>query len=165
MKKCVTCQVLKPLEEFARHRAQADGKQSRCKSCFQEWYAANRVEARAEIDKRRQRVRAEVQQRLIRHLIDHPCVDCGEADVRVLDFDHRQGVDKRFNIAQMMTGGHRWQSVEAEISKCDVRCANCHRRITSERGGWWKQAVFEEAAKQSRDDTHGRLLSLRPRSS
>jgi len=65
-------------------------------------------------------------------LLDHPCVDCGETDIRQLTFDHiPQRGRKRFNISQ----GANWsiESLEAEILKCEVRCKSCHRKKTAER--------------------------------
>ena len=54
------------------------------------------------------------------------CVDCGYKDhPAALDFDHKDGVDKRYNIAAIPM--YRWETIEAEIAKCEVRCANCHR--------------------------------------
>jgi len=54
------------------------------------------------------------------------CVDCGYNKHAVaLDFDHRQEEEKLFNIG--MEPNRRWSDIEAEIAKCDVRCANCHR--------------------------------------
>lgn len=61
-------------------------------------------------------------QLVLAHLADHPRVDCGETDVVVLDFDHRE--NKSFGIANMMQFA-RWARIAAEIAKCDVRCANC----------------------------------------
>lgn len=60
------------------------------------------------------------------------CVDCGEKDLRVLDFDHVRGV-KIDHIGRMVSGYCSVSTLYAEIDKCEVRCANCHRRITSER--------------------------------
>ena len=68
------------------------------------------------------------------YLEQHPCVDCGNTDVRVLDFDHVRGT-KLFNISAA-AGRKRHVSqamLEAEIAKCEVRCANCHRIVTHER--------------------------------
>jgi hypothetical protein len=28
--------------------------------------------------------------------------------------------------------------LKAEIAKCQVRCANCHRRRTAAQFGWWR---------------------------
>ena len=71
---------------------------------------------------------------------DHPCVDCGETDPIVLEFDHLG--DKSFCIG---TGfrDRNWQSVLDEIAKCDVVCANCHRRRTARRGGFARAVVAQ----------------------
>lgn len=62
------------------------------------------------------------------------CVDCGyRRHMMALDFDHRPGVDKCFNISSS-TGLHVAEDrFWAEIAKCDVRCSNCHRVITTAR--------------------------------
>jgi hypothetical protein len=60
------------------------------------------------------------------------CVDCGEKDLRVLDFDHVRGT-KTFNIGRGKNGSKTIRAIYAEIDKCEVRCANCHRRITYDR--------------------------------
>lgn len=75
--------------------------------------------------------------RLTDYLAHHPCMDCGHTDVRVLEFDHIRG-KKSGNISKMMGLGYSWSTIEAEIAKCEVRCANCHRIKTSERHGSWR---------------------------
>jgi hypothetical protein len=59
----------------------------------------------------------------------HPCVDCGEADPVCLDFDHRDPALKVFAVARAFD--FSLKRVQAEIAKCDVRCANCHRKKTA----------------------------------
>ncbi len=77
------------------------------------------------------------------YLSIHPCVDCGETDIRLLEFDHVRG-HKTANISRLLTQGRNWSIIEAEIAKCEIRCANCHRKCTSERDGdWWKTAEVE----------------------
>jgi hypothetical protein len=56
----------------------------------------------------------------------HPCVDCGMADPRILDFDHVRGV-KKHNVSDLKSMHFCWETIQAEIEKCDVRCSNCHR--------------------------------------
>ena len=73
------------------------------------------------------------------YLADHPCVDCGEDDAVVLQFDHVRG-QKISSVAHMVWRLRPWADIEAEIAKCDVRCANCHTRRTAAQFGWWKAA-------------------------
>ncbi len=80
--------------------------------------------------KRRNRVNRERMALLVEYVRTHPCVDCGEADPLVLDFDHLR--DKEFTIARAF-GDVSLDNLLAEIAKCEVRCANCHRRKTAER--------------------------------
>jgi len=71
------------------------------------------------------------------YLSSHPCVDCGQTDIRVLEFDHVRG-QKTDEISHLLSQGCGWSRIQAEIAKCEVRCANCHRIKTSERGSWWR---------------------------
>jgi hypothetical protein len=74
----------------------------------------------------------------VEYLENHPCVDCGETNPVVLDFDHVKG-QKSFNIGRAISGSHRsWQKIMDEISKCEIRCANCHRKKTAIQFGWYK---------------------------
>jgi 5-methylcytosine-specific restriction endonuclease McrA len=77
---------------------------------------------------------------LVTYLREHPCVDCGEDDPVVLEFDHLR--DKKFSISEGLQG-RRWQDVLDEIAKCEVVCANCHRRRTAKRGGFARAAVAQ----------------------
>lgn len=78
-----------------------------------------------------------MRERLILHLLSHPCVDCGEADPVVLEFDHVVG-EKLSEVTTMCRANRSsWEAVEAEIKKCVIRCSNCHKRKTAmERGSW-----------------------------
>lgn len=60
------------------------------------------------------------------------CIDCGyNQHPEALDFDHLR--DKKFNISQAVNAMTSWPRIKAEVAKCEVRCANCHRVITAER--------------------------------
>ncbi|KQM82851.1 hypothetical protein ASE68_05945 [Agromyces sp. Leaf222] len=69
------------------------------------------------------------------YLSVHPCVDCGEADLRVLDFDHREHEHKDAEVMRLAQDGYSISRVMSEIAKCDVRCRNCHARVTYARQG------------------------------
>jgi len=61
------------------------------------------------------------------YLSDKNCTDCGISDSRVLEFDHIS--DNKFKDISRMTGGstYSWKRILEEISKCEIRCCNCHR--------------------------------------
>ncbi len=69
---------------------------------------------------------------LYEHLQRSGCVDCKCADLAVLDFDHEG--PKRFNVTRGAWNGFGLARLSEEIEACAVRCANCHRRKTAERG-------------------------------
>jgi hypothetical protein len=132
LKRCSTCALWKPLDAFNKLSRAKDGRQWSCRACNAAWHAENKERHNALIHARRDRLRVANQERLFRYLDDHPCVDCGEDDILVLEFDHLR--DKRAAVTQM-PGSHEWSAIEAEIEKCDVVCANCHRRRTAMRAG------------------------------
>ena len=109
-----------------------------CKLCMREYgkahYAAN---PQAYIDKASAwnvKTRKVVYDEWLAYMLEHPCVDCGEADPVVLTFDHVRG-SKCGNISKMMSDC-TWSTILVEIQKCDDRCANCHMRRTAKQLGW-----------------------------
>lgn len=79
----------------------------------------------------------EIYQKVV-ELKQNPCLDCCEMfDSVAMDFDHVKS-DKKFTISQMSSPSkkHRnftWDEIEAEINKCELVCANCHRIRTWKR--------------------------------
>lgn len=68
------------------------------------------------------------------------CMDCAVSDIRVLEFDHVIGA-KSFSISAGIRGEVPLHSLIAEMSKCDIRCSNCHRRRTAERAGFYRHRI------------------------
>lgn len=57
----------------------------------------------------------------------HGCADCGWAEwPRGLDWDHVRGAKIRI-VSTLIANGRPWTEVLAEMAKCEVVCANCHR--------------------------------------
>jgi hypothetical protein len=67
------------------------------------------------------------------------CVDCAESDLAVLEFDHVG--PKRANVSRLVWNGCSFAILDAEIAECEVRCANCHRRRTTERGAHYRHST------------------------
>ncbi|MBU1046677.1 hypothetical protein KKH36_02775 [Patescibacteria group bacterium] len=80
--------------------------------------------------KAQKRHRIKIRQEVLNFLTKKSCVDCGEKDPIVLDFDHIEKNKKFKSVARMLAGHYSWESVLKEINKCEIRCANCHRRRT-----------------------------------
>ena len=95
-----------------------------------EWYHRNR-EAEAEKQRVRKTSRAEKFKEYINHLKESTaCQDCGNFyKAYVMDLDHRDPKQKSFSVSKH-NGSKSWDTLLAEITKCDIVCANCHRERT-----------------------------------
>jgi hypothetical protein len=100
-------------------------------------YEKNREAMIARAREHTKRKRIELRAWVRDYLLSHPCVDCGEADPVVLEFDHRDPATKDENIADAISRrGWGLPRLQAEAEKCDVRCCNCHRRRTVAERHW-----------------------------
>lgn len=117
-----------------------------CVKCNREyqkaWYKANKAEHKARVGKRKRKIVAAVRDNLLKYFSEHACVDCGESDLRVLDFDHED--DKRTEVSNLMRYGYSWETILEEIQKCVVRCSNCHRKRTAKQFNWWRNKNFSK---------------------
>lgn len=63
-----------------------------------------------------------------------PCMDCGVSyPYYVMDFDHRGEDPKIDAVSRLANNGASDERLAAEIAKCDLVCANCHRQRTATR--------------------------------
>lgn len=76
---------------------------------------------------------------MLEYLNDKGCVKCGITDVRVLEFDHVDPATKSFSIARGIASTLSWENILAEIAKCQLLCANCHKIKTAEQQNWYKK--------------------------
>lgn len=145
MKMCSKCKVEKPRSEFYARKASRDGLQPHCKTCKKAtdkgWYADNKVAHGRNTKAWRKRREEANTRRLVAYLLEHPCIDCGEPDPLVLDFDHRG--DKKDAVTRLLSRTRAsWEIIWTEIQKCDVRCANCHRRKTAKEGNFLRFQIL-----------------------
>jgi hypothetical protein len=150
MKVCTRCGLpAEPVENFAIHNRARGTRQSICRSCQNEYvrahYRANRA---AYITKARVRITELIRingEFLIEYLRNHPCVDCDESDIivlefDVLEFDHLR--DKVADVSVLARGGYSIETIQKKIDKCEVVCANCHGRRTAKRAGTYRYLVI-----------------------
>ena len=142
--RCSRCGEFKPVSLFAWHRRDRGERDAYCRPCRaaykREHYLANRERYIAAANRRKAALIDERLQYLFGFFRKNPCVDCGETDPLVLEFDHL--ADKKFAISVGL-GTRPWEDLLREIDKCDVVCANCHRRRTIRRGGFRRAAVAQ----------------------
>lgn len=141
-KECTKCKVVKSGELFAKRSSSSDGLASWCKRCFADHAAKTYKINEAERDRKKRNKERLVdanKQKLWDYLLTHPCVDCNISDPRVLEFDHRDELEKSRNVTEMFQWS--WSTIEYEIAKCDVRCANCHRIRTQLQFGTWRGKI------------------------
>ncbi|SRR5258706_16097250 len=139
-KKCTICKDDKDLKEFNKNSSRNDGYNNICRKCSnrhsREYYKHNGDRMIKQIGKNNKKRIKENRLKIYEYYLKHPCIDCNEDDPIVLEFDHVRG--KKFKpVSELVGGGYSWNFIEKEIQKCDVRCANCHRRKTAKDYNWY----------------------------
>lgn len=136
------CNIDKPIDSYHKCGKNADGTdrvRARCKVCInklgREYNSREEVVLRT---KARDAIRDErylpTKEKVYDYLKNNPCVDCGEADILYLEFDHLR--DKIMGIGKLMQRRYKWEEIKKEIDKCEVRCVKCHRLKTATQFGW-----------------------------
>ncbi len=127
MKICTICKVNKTRENFAKNRSRSDGIQNICRPCKKKYDAVYFQKYKQEQLVRNRKHRKE--QRLVINEAKAKigCAFCEEFDFCCLDFHHCNG-DKKQCVSTMF-GRVGIEKLWAEIEKCEVVCANCHRKL------------------------------------
>ena len=93
------------------------------------WYQRNKDA----IKERRSQARSEARKWVYEYKKSHSkCTDCQVSyEPHVLDFDHL--ANNSFGISRAIQQGMAIDKIRAEIKKCEIVCANCHRERTRAR--------------------------------
>lgn len=138
---CSKCGKEKPIEEFGWKNSLLGKRHRVCKSCTavrsRKWYYENKEHHIQTVRANRQEYRQSAREYILDYLSTHPCVDCGETDPIVLEFDHVRG-EKSSELSRLIGRGKSLEAIKTEIEKCEVRCSNCHRRRTAKEQGWFR---------------------------
>jgi hypothetical protein len=135
MKQCSKCKTEKDTSQFSKNKTTKDGLQSYCKICatkiVKRHYRNNPDYTKNNANK----YLKERHEFIFNYLLSHPCVDCGEKNPILLDFDHIR--DKDRSISKLVSSKVKTETIKNEIKKCEVRCANCHRLKTAKTNNWY----------------------------
>lgn len=151
-KRCNVCKKIKPIKEFRLLNKNKLYRSYCCHPCEkkvqrQSWLK-NRAHYVANSYAAMKRRRLTGMLFVYGYLQEHPCVDCGEDNPIVLEFDHITGRKKQ-SISLLVCNGLSVEGITKEIKKCEVRCANCHRIKKATRPGtsyyekWQKLKALE----------------------
>lgn len=141
MKYCPVCKKEKDFSLFGLNKSSNDGYQSYCHSCAREYAQQNYQNKRQYYFDKEKRNKEHYlrwgRNYIWDYLLKHPCIDCGESDPLILEFDHVRGIKDKA-VLDMMASHVSKERLVAEINKCDIRCCNCHRRKSAFQLGWWR---------------------------
>lgn len=104
------------------------------RDAMRRWYARNRIEVlrkqaenREVAAERNKQSRRKKREWLNALKEANPCMDCGVSyPARVMDFHHVRE-EKIGNLGTMLSVSASWEELKAEVAKCEIICANCHR--------------------------------------
>lgn len=142
LRRCPRCRHRLPVSAFGRNRRNPDGISTWCRACSVKdarYRTTSCPERHARAKRRVMEKTLEGRAAVREYLRAHGCIDCGESDPDVLEFDHRvrRNGDRGLTIGRFILNPRR---LAEEMAACDVRCANCHRR----RHAWERRAMTYE---------------------
>ena len=131
--RCNRCREIKAATFFNWRWKNRGLRQRTCRTCQNEqkkqWYQRNKESHKRNVYQNKKRNIPTARNFIWQYLSVHPCVGCGETDPSVLKFDHVRG-KKRAEVTKMMPDGYSFGLIQAEIEKCVVLRANCHKNKT-----------------------------------
>lgn len=143
-KTCSICNENKDINLFYFKNKKLNQRHSACIECTKiyrkNYYQDNIVHFKTESPIYSKKMRDRNMQFVVDFLKMHPCIDCGEPDPVVLEFDHMK--DKIVSVTTLVGKCCSIETIKLEIEKCEVRCANCHRRKTALQLSWYKDIIF-----------------------
>lgn len=151
LRRCCRCKEAKPQEGFYPSMWNRPKHGIWCKSCHQAYGRARTPE-----QKRRG---YDAALRGLKRKYDwawdykqqRGCLDCGERHPACLDFHHRDQATKTMSVSECCRSNLTLDKILAEIAKCDLLCANCHRkRHYADKSGGFASLSDKMALRRSR---------------
>lgn len=143
---CTKCFLQKPIEDFPWKYKSLGKRHTAFKDCYakrsREWDEDNKDRQLENVRRNNQAYRVNAREYVLAYLLSHPCSECGETDPRVLEF-HHEG-EKSSEVIRLIGRGASLQALIAEIEKCTVLCANCHRKLTSDERDGLKGKAYSQ---------------------
>lgn len=152
---CSKCGENKDIDEFPFRNKAKGIRQNQCRSCVSAVSNSHYTRNKKYYLAKNKRLIMQNYLRVIEHLISHPCIDCCNDDIEVLQFDHLH--DKECEVSVMISKGCGWDKIAAEIEKCVVRCANCHIKRTRKQFSIYSRDIIRIREEISKIEYHKRI--------
>ena len=125
---CCRCGGEKDVEQFSFKNKKNNIRNSTCKECFKTvrrtWY----LKYKKQIIEKNTRNRNKNIEWFKEYRKKLKCIKCGENHISCLEFHHKNPKNKEYNVSSITSGTYGIETIMKEIKKCDVLCANCHRK-------------------------------------
>lgn len=104
-------------------------RQAYCVECTKEygreWHQKNKEKRIPKLRQQKKQRLDDTRNQVYDFMGEVGCADCGNKDLRVLEFDHI--LEKVDNVSAMIAHGRPWDVIQDEMKKCEIVCANCHK--------------------------------------
>lgn len=131
MKNCNKCLLPKDESEFAFKNKANNLLQAMCKECHKTYsklhYSSNKESYISKAKRNKTVYSARNQQYIDEYKRNKGCYFCQESEPACLDFHHLR--DKIADVAYLLHQAATIERIQTEIDKCEVLCANCHRKL------------------------------------
>lgn len=134
-KKCTGCNKDKDIKFFGKNKSKKDGLQTYCKACCKRCNSnlyRNSPKRRESIYRRNKLAKDKIREYLRSYLFEKKCSICGFDNILALEFHHRDRETKVFSIGMSTSKKVSIDTLQKELDKCDILCANCHRILEAE---------------------------------
>lgn len=138
---CRTCKKDKKKDQFVLKNKITGTRSTQCKSCQREYAKSHYINNKDKYVQRAKKFSSNARQKAIQFVLEYlegkSCIKCGEDDILVLDFHHRDPSNKKY-VVSLMISRNCVATIQEELDKCDILCANCHRKETHKQQNTYK---------------------------
>lgn len=127
IKKCRVCDKEKLVDDFD-WKIKNVRKRNICKQCWKIYRRKHYVDNKQYYVVKVRKYKRKTREWLNKFKKKLSC-SCGENHISCLDFHHRDRTKKEISIATAVNKGWSPKRIKKELEKCDVLCANCHRKL------------------------------------
>ncbi|MCU0642056.1 MAG: hypothetical protein MUF61_00560 [archaeon] len=92
--------------------------------CRKRWYSKNKKSVINHVKERKLKIRKWLEE----YKEGLKCSRCSENHPATIDFHHKNKSKKEQEISYLAWFGYSIKRIKREIEKCEILCANCHRK-------------------------------------